>query len=164
MASSSTTVRPILPVLLAAFALISACAPQRENIQTAPMVTDRPDFTESALTVPARLQQLEFGQTLTQEGDTRSISIGEFLLRSGITDRLEMRISAASFAIEDNGPNRTQGLEDANIGAKFVLRGAGEGAARWKPGLAVIAGATIPSGARSFRSSHALPEVKLLAA
>jgi hypothetical protein len=128
------------------------------------MVTDRPDFTESALTVPARLQQLEFGQTFTQEGETRSVSIGEFLLRSGITDRIEMRLAANSFAVEQTGTSRTQGMEDANIGAKIALLDAGEGAARWQPGLAVIVGASVPTGARVFRSARVLPEVKLLAA
>lgn len=164
MSNTHTRRRVIAPMILAACALSSACASQSASLELAPMVTDRPDFTESALTVPVRSQQLEFGQTFAQEGETQTVAIGEFLLRSGLSDRIEMRLAANSFAIEQTGTTRAQGMEDANIGAKIALREAGEGSARWQPGLAMIVGASVPTGARVFRSDRVLPEVKLLAA
>ena len=56
------------------------------------MVTDRPDATESAITVAPGVFQLEFGYTF---GEIESVSVhnlGEVLLRVGVADMLELRL------------------------------------------------------------------------
>ena len=57
------------------------------------LITDRPDFTESTVTVGKGIAQLEFGYTYIDTGDSNVHSLGEPLLRYGIlTEWLELRL------------------------------------------------------------------------
>lgn len=64
-----------------------------------PIETDRPDFTEASSVVPAGRIQLESGYTffLDNNDGTRSMqhTFPEWLLRVGLTDRLELRLGRA---------------------------------------------------------------------
>lgn len=128
-----------------------------------PLVTDRPDFTESAQTVAPRAVQLEAGQTFTREGDVRSVSIGEVLVRAGINDRAELRVSANSYLVERIGSVRSKGMEDGSLGVKLRLLKGSEDPGPL-PAVSIIAGASVPSGSSNQRSSLFLPETKLVAA
>ncbi|MGH7563856.1 MAG: hypothetical protein ACREK5_05485, partial [Gemmatimonadota bacterium] len=76
--------------LAAAVLLAAVPIPAILNAQiVAPLVTDRPDFTESALTVPRGDPQLESGYTLTRADDADEHALGEVLLRIGVAGRLE---------------------------------------------------------------------------
>lgn len=85
------------------------------------IATDRPDFTESAETVPWGRVQLEMGYTFTQEKGARlsyrEHTMPEFLLRIGIVERFELRFVWAGYSYvntrekqtirEDDGGYRT---------------------------------------------------------
>ncbi len=60
-----------------------------------PLSTDRPDQTESAHTVPKGWFQVEanllsFTRTLHQEGHVEDISLGDFLLKYGLTQNIDL--------------------------------------------------------------------------
>jgi hypothetical protein len=72
------------PVLAAwAFAALVALAATADD---EPLVTDRPDFTESAATVTRGRTQVEMGYTFTSAGDFDEHAMGELLVRIGWTE------------------------------------------------------------------------------
>ena len=95
----------------------------------APLVTDRPDFTEASSTVGRGVAQLEFGYTFTHNADgassTTSHSIGEPLLRYGVlADWLELRIGwnyANQTTIAGGVGTSVRGAEDLYLGYKIGL-------------------------------------------
>jgi len=123
-----------------------------------PLVTDRPDFTESTLAVPLGRAQIEAGLTFTHHGtDADSFGAPEALLRVGVLPGFELRIGAPGFAWEDRGPGTERGLTDSSLGFKLEL-GEQSGAA---PSLAVIGQLSIPTGADAFTSDRADPSAIL---
>jgi hypothetical protein len=130
----------------------------REAEDGAPLVGDRPDFTESA-SVVGRLQ-LETGYTYEDDGSSEIHTVGELLLRVPAARRLEVRIGVPSWSGTDadegaaggesplptgeepaDGP---RGMTDASLGVKIGLREPGpEGGG---PALALLAGTTLPTG------------------
>lgn len=149
--------------LTLAVVFAAACAPARQSVELGPLVTDRPDFTESAVTIPKGFSQLEVGTTVDQADGVRSVSAGETLLRSGVNEHVELRLTLANYAAQRDGTATVQGFEDAGIGVKVALF-EGPDRASIVPTLAFIAGTSLPTGALSFRSRSALPEFKLLGA
>lgn len=158
-------------VLLAATPALSQ--EQSEGPSGEPLVTDRPDATESTETVvPGRLQ-LESGYTYQRVGDLRLHQVGEVLLRVGAVDRLEIRVGLESYLHEEvvgtTGPATTavgmtaEGWGDTSVGLKWKLMDAGRaGSAR--PDVAVLASTTLPTGASAVSASAAQPEVRLATA
>lgn len=124
----------------------------------APLVTDRPDFTEASSTVGRGIAQLEVGYTYTYDDDggaTKSHSYPEPLLRYGILqDWLELRVGW-NYAVEDAGGMRTSGAEDLYLGFKVGLTPQ-DGIL---PEMAIIPQMTVPTGADAFTSDEALPGV-----
>lgn len=151
--------------LLPVAPLLGACvhASGAATAELGPLVSDRPDFTESALTVPAGRVQVEMGGTSSRERDLTSLSTGETLIRAGVTARVELRLLAASYAVERSALARAQGLEDSGIGFKVALHDGADAPGSPVPTLALIVGTSLPTGAQAFRNRHALPEAKLLA-
>ncbi len=133
----------------------------------APLVTDRPDFTEASSTVGKGVLQIEFGYTYTQNRDngseTISHSLGEPLFRYGIlADWLEFRFAAFPTVEERNpagGPNdTTTGTEDLYLGFKIGLTPQ-EGIL---PEMAILPQMTVPSGSSAFTNNQTLPGVNWL--
>lgn len=145
-------------LLVAALLPMVACATaNRAGLE--PLVTDRPDFTESSETVPLGLAQLESGSTYARDGDVRGTSIGEALLRVGVASRAELRLGFNSYSIQREAGATSRGLEDASVGAKFkLLQGGAVGSAR--PTVALLIGTSLPTGATPFRSQKLQPELK----
>lgn len=159
--------RPLAAALLPAAA---ALLPAGLAAQTAggppsgeppPLVGDRPDFTESASVVP--LLQIETGYTFEEAGGTELHTVGELLLRLPVASRVELRIGVPSWAAErgDAAPERRSGLTDASAGLKLALRSPGRGTG--DPAVALLAGATVPTG-DEFGSAGLHPRARLAAA
>ncbi len=135
---------------------LAACASvNRSNLE--PLVTDRPDFTESSETVPAKMAQLESGATVSRVADERGTTVGEVLMRVGVASRAELRIGLNSYALVRTPSARTQGLEDASLGAKVGLVTGGG----LVPKVSLIVASSVPTGAQPFRQSKLQPETKL---
>jgi hypothetical protein len=142
---------------------------------TEPLVTDRPDFTESTDAVPFGRLQWEGGYTFTcdREGPTRvrDHSAPETLLRVGIVENWELRIGLNGYSWTETlnrEPNErgravsreswTQGANDLSFGVKVkLLEQQG-----WIPHFGVIAEASVPSGSAGYTSGDVDPGVKLL--
>lgn len=126
-----------------------------------PLITDRPDFTNSPFTVGKGVPQLESGYTFTYNEDagetTRFHSIGEPFLRYGIfADFLELRLALSPVLQRTRGPGISQstgGTEDLLIGAKFALTPQ-HGVL---PATGLITEATVPTGSPAFTSDQFLP-------
>jgi len=123
----------------------------------APLVTDRPDFTEASSTVGVGVAQLEFGYTYAFDNDGTDQTIGhsypEPLLRAGIlADWLELRV-AWNYATDQINSVRLSGSEDLYLGFKIGLTPQ-EGLL---PEMALIPQMTVPVGADAFTADEVLP-------
>ena len=122
-----------------------------------PLVTDRPDFTESALSVLPGVVQLEAGYTLTRIDGLNSHSLGEVLLRIGVLPRTEVRVGLNSFAWSDDPPDAS-GLEDVSLGVKVELAAGGsQGFQLLRPSIALLVSTTLPTGAEEFGENDLQP-------
>ncbi len=140
-----------------------------------PLVTDRPDFTESTEVVPAGHVQLEMGYTFTYDSDGKdrvlSHTAPELLLRISLSDRMELRIGWEGYTVEeDKFVGTTRGgrsvtredsfdaASDLSLGMKMKLFEQ-DG---WRPHLGFIAGVSLPSGSREVSSGDVDPGFVLL--
>lgn len=140
-----------------------------------PLVTDRPDFTESTVTVPYGRAQIEAGYTYTYDsGDGvrfQDHTYPETLLRIGLVEDVELRLSwlgwshsQETFRFRNDAGRRIKTTErddggnDVSVGFKFHL---------WDqdglvPDTGVIVEASMPTGAAGLTSGDVDPAVKLL--
>ncbi len=140
-----------------------------------PMVTDRPDFTESTLTVPRGRAQVELGYTYVYDEED-GVRAGdhvfpESLLRVGLAKDWELRVFwlggslTESMFRETNDAGRRvdvkdheDGATDMSIGFKYHIREQ-DG---WIPDMGVIGEVSIPTGTRSKTSGDVDPGAKFL--
>ena len=126
-----------------------------------PLITDRPDQTESAFTIPRGLIQIEggwsYGEFDEPESDTTVQAFPQALLRIGLNDRFELRLGVPGIEIEQTdsstGTTETSGLVDATVGFKVVV--AEENGAL--PQAAFLGTLVVPSGDRELRSERIDP-------
>ncbi len=131
------------------------------------MVTDRPDQTESAYTVPKHMLQIETGASI--EGDkangleTTTKNYGSTLLRYGLLDNLELRFGFdyqdETVKTGENSPEiNTAGFAPLEVGMKLMIieeKG-------WVPRLALLGGLTIPrTGESDFSTQYYAPMFRL---
>ncbi|WP_395138202.1 transporter [Armatimonas sp.] len=124
-----------------------------------PIVTDRPDFTESNQLVMRGALQLESGFTLTnQRGGGRTAGLPELLLRYGASSGVEWRVGVPGFErVTANGVPALSGFGDTYLGLKLPLPALKNGTE-----LALIPAFFIPSGKAGIESEATQPEVKLV--
>jgi hypothetical protein len=129
-----------------------------------PLVTDRPDFTESSSSVGSGVLQLESGVSFNDfSGGTKVTTVGEVLTRWGVAEKLELRFLLPTYAWERAGGKDLTGFLNSGIGLKYELaQGRGDG---FIGGMeaAVIASTTIPTGTSEFASSKWQPSAVLAA-
>lgn len=148
-----------LPFAAALLALFGAPAGAQE------LVTDRPDQTESALTVPAGAWQIESGWTFISNDEGRvEVEVHEApgtLLRVGLAERWELRLGWGGVArVETSFGGRSfdaDGTLDGELGAKVVLHEA-DGSF---PQLALLFGTSLPVGEEGFGSERFDPSFRL---
>jgi hypothetical protein len=119
------------------------------------LVTDRPDFTESASVVGPGHVQLEGGATFTRSADSDEITLGEVLVRIGVDERLELRAAANSYARIEGADGDAEGLEDPALGVKWLLHEGQQGAA------ALLVATSVPVGDDEVGSDAWQPEMRL---
>ena len=92
-----------LLIALFAIILLQPIFAQEEN---PPIVTDRPDWTESAITVPHKSFQIEsgfvYGWDEQDDISTKDIGYSASMFRYGITKRFEARLGLAFAGYEEN--------------------------------------------------------------
>lgn len=122
-----------------------------------PLVTDRPDFTESSSTVGRGVLQLEMGYTYACDNDgtdqTITHSYPEPLFRYGVfAEWLELRVGW-NYANEFANGVEASGAEDLYLGFKIGITPQ-EGIL---PEMALIPQLTVPTGADVFSADEVLP-------
>ncbi len=127
------------------------------------LVTDRPDFTESALVVDTGRWQFEMGATYDDGASVTAWSAGELLVRWGVARDLELRLGAVSYLWVDGAGEDSSGFLDPSLGMKYEISdGQGRGFLGGTS-LAVIAATTIPVGGSAVSSPDWQPLVVLAA-
>jgi len=152
-------------LVLAAAGLCRAEPPATAQPDPEEMVTDRPDFTESASTVPAGGVQIESGVTFAtdnDEGEVRDWTLGEVLVRVGLAESLELRIGVPNYSSTRvcdaaDGCTTEDGFTDSALGLKVRLMDQED---LW-PEAAVLGSVGLPTGASSKSADGLIPEVKL---
>lgn len=150
------------PWLAAALAVAMAAAgpAAAQEAEDEPLVTDRPDFTESADTVAPGRFQLEGGVTFSEADEVEERSHGELLGRLGLLDWLELRIGVPSYVeVEAPGGFEASGWEDASLGVKAKLAAGGGG----RPSAALLVATTLPTGSDELGGGDALQPEAVLA-
>jgi hypothetical protein len=130
-----------------------------------PLVTDRPDVTESSETVARGLVQIEGGFGFSRfEQDGESLEVTSFpatLVRVGLDHNIELRLEWAGMINEsrqeEGAGGDDTGTGSMTLGAKIKLREE-RGAA---PQLALLADAALPTGSRSLRTERIDPGLRL---
>jgi hypothetical protein len=144
----------------AAFGQTAAPAPS-------PIVTDRPGFLFSSLTVGRGVFQTEWGipaVTVNNGGgvDTRFTSLFG-LVRYGVTQNFELRLDAPVYnesRVRVGGLTSTdRGFGDLEIGAKWHLLD-NHGA---QPSFALIPSVIVPTGDKGFTADHPIYQLNAMA-
>lgn len=146
MAKYST--RLLTLVLLAATPLAFPSGPL---LGQEPLVTDRPDFTESAAAVVPGRVQVEAGATFESLDGIDAWSVGELLARIGVISGVELRVGVPSWIDVDG----LEGFDDAFLGGKVEIPASDT----W--GTAVLFGTTVPVGDEEVAAAEWQPEVVL---
>jgi len=111
-----------------------------------PLITDRPDFTESAFVVGVGTIQVESGATYADADDERVTTVPELLVRWGITRTVELRILAPTYAWIDSDDGSSSGWLNSALGVKIELND-GDGVGFWgRTGAGLIVATTVPTG------------------
>ena len=130
--------------------------PKPAPTDTAPLVTDRPDFTEGAVLVPRGTFQFEMGTTYQRHDVGYAVSGPELLLRYGLRRRVELRFGLPDYARESLPNNIASGFGSTYLGAKLALgsfRGVGE--------VAIIPAVSVSLGNGTFTSRSVDPALKM---
>ncbi len=156
---SSRLARPTVRIAMVTLLALLATLPVAAQVAppTAPLVTDRPDYTESPLAVPAGMLQLEGGLSYATTSAFNTLAAGELLVRYGLMDRLEVRLGVPSFLSMDD-PGDTNGFSDASVGVKYQL---GPTLSGWD--VAVIGALSLPTGDAAFSSDRLDPSALVTA-
>lgn len=147
------------PLLL--FLLLVQSPRARAQSAVEPLVTDRPDFTESAAVVAPGWVQVESGYTFSREGALESHTAGEVLVRVGLLRAVELRLGFNSYVWVDAPSVEDGGFSDTELGLKL---GPWEpGVPSGGPGIALLLAASVPTGAEGFGEDEVQPGAKLAA-
>lgn len=141
--------------LLCACGAMAAFGQQAEPL--APIVTDRPDFTESAVVVPRGHIQLESGLTwLGESGGIAVFTTPEILIRWTPVAGFELRFGFPDYINTQNHVTES-GFGDSSVGAKVQLGLGGD----WD--LASIAALSLPTGDNLFTTDRVDPGLIVMA-
>jgi hypothetical protein len=136
--------------LLTSFALLLVAWTPTAEAQISP---DRPGFGDGSTAMSAGRLQVESGYGFGTSGDVSSHSVGQLLLRYGLTGRIEARGGVGSYVLNDtpleNGYNGT------TLGAKAALLQGGPLTA------SLLATTGLPTGTGTYESDRVWQDLTL---
>ncbi|HRK21519.1 MAG TPA: transporter [Fimbriimonadaceae bacterium] len=143
--------------LLAVSSVIAGGAISAKHLNDEPLVTDRPDFTESSLVVPKGRTQLEMGYTYRDfDGDSLH-QVPELLVRVGTGRGAELRLGLPSYGMAKVDDREISGFGDTYLGMKIQPGPLGNG-----DGFALIPGVVFPSGRGPLTSGQTDAELRVV--
>jgi hypothetical protein len=119
------------------------------------IITDRPDITESAVVVPKASLQAETGFTWTKGHLDRVAAFCQTLLRLGLSDRTELRVTLPSYYL-DFSRGLASGVTDISVGFKQQL-----GPLPGGFDLSLIVATSVPTGTAGKTSHQLDPFLKI---
>jgi len=159
--------RALRTILISTLLLFPAGAALGQTAAPSPIVTDRPGFLFSSLTVGRGVFQTEWGipaVTLNSSGgvDTRLTSLFG-LVRYGVTQNFELRLDSPVYnesRVRTDGRTSTDsGFGDVEIGAKWHLFD-NQGA---RPSFALIPSVILPTGQKGFTADDPIYQLNAMA-
>ena len=113
--------------------------------------TGRPSFSTGTTAVPVGRFQFETGVSYSRDdhgvaGDFDGVVFPNLLVRAGVLDAVELRLSTAGYVSRDPGAD---GFADLRLGAKFELFTPADDDPAWLPKIAVQPTLTVPTGSAS---------------
>ena len=121
------------------------------------LVSERPSFSASSVTVSDGAWQAEFGfRHIRIDGDANLSVFPEFLLRFGLSDETELQIEWAGYIRQDFGMGSDSGPSDVSIGGKWSLSDAAD-----VTKFAFLASLSIPVGDDQFSTDSYDPRIAL---
>jgi hypothetical protein len=105
----------VVATLFVSVVLLGLCA---GSVPGEPLVTDRPDATESSSVVQPGQTQLEAGWLYAEWGGAAAHDLPQTLVRIGVLERAELRVGWGGTIISDNVPD---GATDGELGTKVYL-------------------------------------------
>lgn len=157
--SSMKTLKGYFQIVL--LLIVSMFIVERTLAENVPeMVTDRPDQADSPVTVLPRVLQVETGVLYTEEDEgeerSRTLAVPQTLIRTGLSDRIEFRLSFDGYISED--VEGEDGFGDSAIGFKInLLKESGI-----RPEVGLLASLTLPTGENAFSSEREDPSFQFL--
>ena len=157
--------RAALACVLTGPALLALAAPLHAQ-DHADLVTDRPDATESAVTVPRGSLQMEFGTLWFRDrppgARLSALEAPGTLVRMGLREPFELRLAWSGWGrtiVEDGSERiRTAGFADPELGAKWHVLG------HRGTDVALIGHVTLPVGDEAVGARGADPALVLAVA
>jgi hypothetical protein len=136
--------------LVAFVAVVMAASPA---LGVDPLITDRPDFTESPNAVATGVVQFEAGATFAEFADaSETTTLGEVLVRWGVLPRLEMRFVLPTYTWTDGRSGRSSGFVDSGVGLKYQFADGGGRGVLGGMEAGLIVSTTVPTGGAEFSS------------
>ena len=126
-----------------------------------PLITDRPDFTESVEVVPQRSIQLESGYTFTRASSAKNHNVGEVLIRAAVLKRMELRIGINSYHISRTPAQHITGIDDGSIGMKINFINSSDNLGKNIPGVGLILASSVPYGSACHSNNKMQPTALL---
>lgn len=111
------------------------------------LITDRPDYTESAVTVPARSVQIETGLEYVSDKNNISTSFPNSLFRIGLHSSVELRIGFTGWTWAKLSDERNLYFNDLVVESKIQIADK-----KAEIPLAIILATTIPVGDNAVSS------------
>jgi len=150
--------RSLRPALAAAVLIVGACAtapaPASAPRPAPPIATSRLGIAKSTGTVPTGMVQLEAGYSRARLDQRTRHAFGETMVRVGLGPRTEARGSLSSYMRTVTPAATVEGIGDASLSLKHRLRDPGG----WVPAVALVAGSTLPTGAKGVGAGAFQPE------
>jgi hypothetical protein len=136
--------------------LAAACATVHPN--PAPIASSRLGIAKATGTVAPGQVQLEAGYSRGQQDGRTRQNFGETLVRIGVGPRTEGRVSLSSYQRTVTSAATVEGMGDASVSIKHRLLDATHG----HPAVAILVGATVPTGAKKLSAGEPQPEGALM--
>lgn len=161
---SCTPTRAALGRVVAGLTAVGIAGCATTNPSREPLVSDRPDFTESTVTVGSGDVQLEGGYTFQRTTSQKTSTTGELLARIGLGSRAELRIEPGSYTKVTSPLGDASGREDGALGMKLRLHQRSDENPSIVPAVSLLLRSSIPTGTTAFRQPRLQPEAKLATA
>lgn len=130
--------------------------------QAQPYSPDRPGIGTGSFTLPENMVGLEAGVSNSFTPLRDQVNVGQFLLRYGLSEPLELRMNFGSYSSGEQeligGSRNIDGIQDMSVGVKYnVFNDPG------KTNISALANVSLPVGSEEFTTDEFVPLVAVLA-